>query len=90
MCRLENPGRTRFPANFSELPDSGILYTLRCQLLFPTDNSTDARGFPGRILRGDEFEYWSVRLRLSKWENVAARRGVGIESSLTDLAETRA
>ena len=58
MCRTDNSERKGFQANFSEVPDSGILYTLRCQLLFPADNSTDARGFPGRILRGDEFEYW--------------------------------
>ncbi len=66
MCRTDNSERTGFRANFSEVRNSGILYTLRCQLLFPADNSTDAREFPGRILRGDEFEYWSVRLRLSK------------------------
>jgi len=52
------------------------MYTLRRQLLFLTDNSTDGREFPGRILRGDEFEYWSVRPRLPKWENVLATRRI--------------
>jgi hypothetical protein len=56
----------------------------------PVGDSGDARGVASRIYGGGKVEYWGVSARLSSNGKMCRRSQVGIASSPSVLAETRA